>query len=228
MAWTERWHAINSDDRPVIMWGAADQGRVNYHILKSIGVHVLAFVDDTPGKTTPIEGIPLLAGETALAPFLAGLPPCLPRFVIAIGNPYAAARRERHAVMRRLGLQPASFADTSARLCLSARLGEGLQVMPMAIVNNDTQIGTQCILNTRSLVEHDCVLHDGVEIGPGAVLCGRVTVMENTWIGANATVNPRLKIGKNSIVGAGAVVVRDVPDNVIVTGVPAQILKRLD
>lgn len=228
MVWTERWHDLNTKDTPVIMWGAGDQGRVNYQILQSLGVRVLAFVDDTPGKTTPIEGIPLLAGETALIAFLAGLSGHLPRFVIAIGNPYAAARRARHALMCRLGMLPASFADTSARLCRSARLGEGLQVMPMAIVNNEAQIGTQCILNTRSLVEHDCVLHDGVEIGPGAVLCGRVTVMENTWIGANATVNPRLKIGKNSIVGAGAVVVRDVPDNVIVTGVPAKILKRRD
>jgi len=222
----ERWQEVNTSTSPVVMWGAGDQGRVNFHILQGLRVPVVAFVDDTPGKTSPIEGIPLLAGQAGLEAFLAQWQGALPRFAVAIGNPYAVARRERHALMQGLGMAPASFADPSARLCASATLGPGLQVMPMAIVNNEVRIGSQVILNTRSLVEHDCVLHDGVEMGPGAVLCGRVTVMPDTWIGAHATVNPRLTIGRNSIVGAGAVVVRDVPDNVVVTGVPARILKR--
>ena len=97
--------------------------------------------------------------------------------------------------------------------------------MPAAIVHNDVKIGDQCIINTRALVEHDCVLKDGVEIGPGAVLCGRVHVGKNSWIGANATINPRVIIGDNSIIGAGAVVVTDIPSNVVAVGVPAKVIR---
>ena len=99
--------------------------------------------------------------------------------------------------------------------------------MAMAVVHNEAEIGMQCILNTRALIEHDCRLMEGVEIAPGAVLCGRVTVGRNTWIGANATIAPRIRIGSNSIVGAGAVVIADVPDNVVMAGVPARLIREI-
>ena len=59
----------------------------------------------------------------------------------------------------------------------------------------------------------------------GAAIAGDVTINDCSEIGANATVLPHVTIGKNSIVGAGAVVTKDVPDNVIVAGVPARILR---
>jgi UDP-3-O-[3-hydroxymyristoyl] glucosamine N-acyltransferase len=78
--------------------------------------------------------------------------------------------------MKQKGLIPVSFADPTALVCKKVVFGEGLQVMLAAIVHNDVKIGDQCIIDTRALVEHDCVLQDGVEIGPGAVLCGRARV----------------------------------------------------
>jgi acetyltransferase-like isoleucine patch superfamily enzyme len=55
-----------------------------------------------------------------------------------------------------------------------------------------------------------------------------VIIEENVWIGANAVILPGVKIGKNSIVGAGSIVTKDVGENVIVAGNPARIIKRLD
>ena len=55
-----------------------------------------------------------------------------------------------------------------------------------------------------------------------------VTIGKNVWIGSNATVLPGVTIGENSVVAAGAVVTKDVPDNVIVTGVPAKVLKKIN
>jgi len=54
---------------------------------------------------------------------------------------------------------------------------------------------------------------------------GHVHIKKNAWIGANATILPGVTIGENTIVAAGAVVSKDVPDNVIVGGVPAKIIK---
>ena len=84
-------------------------------------------------------------------------------------------------------------------------------------------------------------IEDKVLIGPGAkllsvnhsidpekrrgIIASPILIKENAWIGANATILPGVTVGKNSIVAAGAVVTEDVPDNVIVGGVPAKIIK---
>jgi len=220
-----RWRKLSITHKHLIMWGAADQGCVNYQILRHLGYRVEALIDDTPGKISPFKQVPIYEGETGLDYFLKTAQFRNIGFVIAIGNPFGNVRLELHDQLKRKGLSPVSFVESTAFICKTVVYGEGLQVMPAAIVHNDVRIGVQCIINTRALVEHDCVLSDGVEIGPGAVLCGRVHVGENTWIGANATVRPRVTIGKNTIIGAGAVVVNDIPANAVAVGVPARVIR---
>jgi len=221
----ERWQKVSIVRDRLVIWGASDQCRVNYHILKQLGCRIEALIDDTPDKRSPFEGVPIYVGEQGLDAMLQASKIGGLGFVVAIGNPFGHVRMKLHRLMKGKGLLPVSFADPTALICKTVVYGEGLQVMPAAIVHNDVKIGDQCIINTRALVEHDCVLKDGVEIGPGAVLCGRVHVGENTWIGANATIRPRVVIGDNSIIGAGAVVVTDIPSNVVAVGVPAKVIR---
>jgi len=204
------------------MWGASDQARVNRPILEDLGCEIVALVDDTPGFVSPFEGIPLFLGWEGFCRWLGSENPSKLGFVIAIGNPYGHVRCTLHDRMIEIGLKAVSFADRTALIRNSAVLGEGLQIMPQAVIHNEAEIYRQCIVNTRALVEHDCVLESGVEIGPGAILCGRVHVGANTWVGAGATIRPRVRIGSNSIIGAGAVVVSDIPDGVVAFGVPAK------
>ncbi|KRM13121.1 DapH/DapD/GlmU-related protein [Paucilactobacillus suebicus] len=86
-------------------------------------------------------------------------------------------------------------------------------------------------------------LEDNVLIGPGAslitvnhdpdpdnrreLLVSSIHVLQNAWIGARAIVLPGVTIGRNSIVGAGAVVTKDVPDNTVVAGVPAKEIRKI-
>lgn len=221
----QRWGKVIVAHERLVIWGASDQCRVNYWILKQLGCRVEALIDDTPNKHSPFDDVPIYAGELGLDAFLKASDFGGLGFVVAIGNPFGHVRMKLHRLMKEKGLSPVSFADPTALICKTAVHGEGLQVMPAAIVHGDVKIGDQCIINTRALVEHDCVLKDGVEIGPGAVLCGRVHVGENSWIGANATIRPRVIIGDNSIIGAGAVVVADIPSNVVVVGVPARVTR---
>ncbi|WP_034528686.1 DapH/DapD/GlmU-related protein [Secundilactobacillus oryzae] len=55
-----------------------------------------------------------------------------------------------------------------------------------------------------------------------------VHIHNNAWLGANVTVTPGVSIGENAVVAAGAVVTRDVPDNMVVAGVPARMVKKID
>lgn len=86
-------------------------------------------------------------------------------------------------------------------------------------------------------------IEDGVLIGPKVSLLseghpiepeerhsltvGHIHIKKNAWIGANATILQGVTIGENAIVAAGAVVSKDVPDNTIVGGIPAKIIKSI-
>lgn len=86
-------------------------------------------------------------------------------------------------------------------------------------------------------------LENNVLIGPGSrlltvnhlvdplkrrgLLVESIRIKENAWIGANVTILPRVTVGKNTIIAADATVTKDVPDNVIVAGTPARIIKEI-
>ena len=85
-------------------------------------------------------------------------------------------------------------------------------------------------------------IEDDVMIGPGAslltanhdlydhqvLLCGKVTIRRNAWIGAEAMILPGVTVGENAIVAGGSVVTKDVEANTVVGGNPAHVLKYLD
>ena len=89
----------------------------------------------------------------------------------------------------------------------------------------EARLGRCCIINTRASVDHEDVLEDGSELAPGATLCGLVHLKEAAWVCAGATVLPRVTIGADAIVGAGAVATRDIPDGATAVGVPARPIK---
>ena len=109
----------------------------------------------------------------------------------------------------------------------------------------NTQIGKNVFIN------FDCVFLDlgGITIEDGVLIAPKVSLLseghpispeqrhslvpkhihikKNAWIGANATILHGVTIGQNAVIAAGSVVTKDVPDNVVVGGIPAQILKEL-
>ena len=96
-----------------------------------------------------------------------------------------------------------------------------------AVVGEDTMIDMGAVLGGRATVGNRC------HIGAGAVLAGvvepasatPVIVEDGVLIGANAVVIEGVHIGKNAVVAAGSIVISDVPDNAVVAGVPARVIK---
>ena len=97
--------------------------------------------------------------------------------------------------------------------------------MPGSIISKFAEIGDQCIFNTNSTVDHDCIIGNGVHIMGGASVAGRVRIGDFSIVGTNATILPDISIGKKSFIGAGAVVTKNVLDNQVVYGVPARHIK---
>ncbi|WP_019217566.1 LbetaH domain-containing protein [Legionella tunisiensis] len=88
--------------------------------------------------------------------------------------------------------------------------------MAGAVIQADARIGNNVIINTRTAIDHDCVIEDHVHIAPGAVLCGNVYVGKRAFVASGATLIPGVKVGNDAVVGAGASIVRDVPPRQLV------------
>lgn len=115
-----------------------------------------------------------------------------------------------------------------------------------------TNFGKHIWLGKNVFINHGCTfldlggitIEDEVQVGPKVNLItenhpldpanrksldlGAILIKRNAWIGAAATILPGVTIGENSVVAAGAVVTKNVPDNVVVAGVPAKIVRSLN
>ncbi|MNI74237.1 putative acetyltransferase EpsM [compost metagenome] len=104
-------------------------------------------------------------------------------------------------------------------------IGKGSVILAGVVVNANSSISRGCIINTSSTIDHDCRLGEGVHVSPGVSISGTVTVDEYTWIGVGSKIINNISIGKNVITAAGSVIIRDIPDNVMVAGIPSTIKK---
>lgn len=98
----------------------------------------------------------------------------------------------------------------------------GTVLMGGAIINCCSKIGKGCIVNTGATIDHDNEIEDYVHISPGAHMAGTVRVGRSTWIGIGSVVNNNVNIIGGCIVGAGAVVVKDITEVGTYIGVPAR------
>jgi len=106
-------------------------------------------------------------------------------------------------------------------------LGKNVIVNAGAVIQPFARIANGVMVHSGVVVEHDNIIEDFVNLGPGVRLAGGVRVKKGAYVYTGASVIPTITIGSNSIVGAGAVVIKDVPDNVVVVGNPARVLKKI-
>jgi sugar O-acyltransferase (sialic acid O-acetyltransferase NeuD family) len=214
--------SINKLPARIILWGGTGQAKVVRPIIEHFGSKVAAVFDDTPNLTPPFSDVDLYLGYEGFKSWIQRQPDRDIGFCLTIGNPHGRARLKLHELLLSEGLQPVSLAHPTAFIAGNAEIGPGAQIMAGAIICAEARIARQCIINTKASVDHECVLEDGVEIAPGATLCGLVHADVNAWVCAGATVLPRISIGADARVGAGAVVTKDVAPGAVVVGIPAR------
>ncbi|SHI63456.1 acetyltransferase [Flavobacterium terrae] len=183
----------------------------------------LAFYDDISPDIDRLmfDKFPILRNDTEAKAFFENNGN---EFTLGIGNPHI--RKKLSEKFDKLGGKLVSIISPSAILgSYDVQIGEGSNVLPNATFSNSTKIGKGTIVYYNVIITHDCIVGDFVELSPSATLLGHVQVGDYSQVGASAVILPKIKVGKNVTIGAGAVVTKDVPDNAIVTGVPAKIIK---
>jgi sugar O-acyltransferase (sialic acid O-acetyltransferase NeuD family) len=194
------------------VFGGGGHARVIVATAAAAGYEVGGIFDDNPQLLgTDVDGIQVLG------PFEGTLPDDA-LSVIAIGD-----NGTRSRVAERLsGHTFATIVHPRAIVHESVGLGEGTVVFAGAIIQPGTTVGRHGIINTGATVDHDCNLRDFVHVAPGTHLAGNVNVGDHAFMGIASAAIPGVRIGNGATVGAGGVVIRDVPDGARVVGVPAR------
>lgn len=143
--------------------------------------------------------------------------------IIAIGD--NEIRRQKMMVLNNSGASIVNLIHPAASISQYAILGNGIVAFAGVVVNPGANVSDGAILNTSCSIDHDCALGEFVHVSPGARLAGGVIVGPLSWIGIGACVKQSISIGSRVTVGAGAVVVKDIIDDITVVGVPAKPLQ---
>ena len=140
---------------------------------------------------------------------------------VAIGN--NSVRAEKTELLLSLKANLITLIHPKAQVSSYAQLGAGTAVMAGAIVNPFVTTGKSNIINTGAVVEHDCKLGDFVHVSPNSSIAGACNLGDGVWFGIGSCSKQLISIGTNTTIGAGSVVVNDIPANSTAFGTPATV-----
>jgi sugar O-acyltransferase (sialic acid O-acetyltransferase NeuD family) len=205
----------------IVIFGAGGLGREVLEVLRAqrhagLAVECAGFlVDPDYAAPTEVQGVPVHRDASVLA-----ADPDI-RFVIAVGPPAARARIVGR-IAPAIGDRFATVIHPAAILGDTVSIGAGSIILQTASITADVRIGRHVLINPRVSISHDCVVEDYVSLSPGVTLAGTVHIEEGCELGTSASVIPRQRIGRWSIVGAGATIISPVEANTTVVGVPGR------
>ncbi len=190
----------------VILIGAGGHAKVVLDLAQLNGRNVVGVVDPLLGSTNNRYwmDIPVIETEEVV---IRDFSRC--RLLNGIGfMPHSSARYRVYKKFHDLGFVFETLVHPRATVSGFAKLGEGVQVMAGTVIQAGAVVGNNSIVNTSAIIEHDVVIGESVNISPGAVICGASVLMDQVFVGANATIVQEVSLGNKSIVKAAELVTK--------------------
>ncbi|TKX32174.1 UDP-N-acetylbacillosamine N-acetyltransferase [Campylobacter estrildidarum] len=187
----------------IYIYGAGGHGLVCEDVALSLGYKECIFLDDFKAK--PFD-------------------PNLEKydFFIAIGN--NQLRKDFFEKVSQSGFKIVNLIHPSAIISPSAFIEKdaGILIMPYVVVNARVKISKGVILNTSSVIEHECEIGEFSHISVGAKCAGNVKIGKNCLLGINSCVLPNLSLVDDSILGGGSTLIKSQNEKGVFAGVPAK------
>lgn len=200
-----------------VLWAVRDCNRDKHEW------DVLGFIDDNPelhGQT--LCHLPILGGfdwvEKSISDELFG--------ICGIGAP--RVRKLIHEKYSAIGLHFATVVHPTVQMSQYVDIAPGVFIAASNIITTQVTLREHVFLNLACTVGHDAVLDPYVNCAPGCNISGNVHLCTGVHVGTGAKIIQDLTVGRWTRIGAGAVVVSDLPERVVAVGVPAKVIKSIE
>lgn len=205
--------------KDVVVFGTGGHAKVVFDILQKQGLYrVIAFYSLNE-NLAEFRGVKHFSQtEFANSPYKAGL--------VAIGDNFKRHQLVQYIKNIKSDFEFVSAVHPKATIADGVKIGQGSVVMAHVAVNSDSHIAEHCILNTSSSVDHDCIIDDFASVAPGAILGGNVKLGFASAVSLGSKIKHGCKIGENTVLGAGSLLLEDLNSGVVAYGSPAKVVRQ--
>lgn len=212
------------DGKRIVIVGASGHGVVAMDAARREGYDVAGFIDSYKPKGERVADMEILGSPLEIPELMR-----LHEFqggVLGISDNWTRGVVARTIAELRTDFEFVTVIHPSATVAETATIGEGTLVLAGAVINPGCEIGAHCIVNTRAALDHDTVMEHFASLLPAATTAANVRIGEFTCVCMGCMIIHRRTIGAHSLLGAGSVVIRDIPPSSVAFGVPARVIRQ--
>lgn len=206
-----------------VIIGAGTYGEVYLAYLQEAGVEIVGFLDDDPkyiGQS--VKGVPVLGGISKLRELKDT--DDVDAVYCPLGN--NKLRVKFLSMARDLGYETPNYIHPSVLISPNVTIGKGVYILLGTTIMPHTIIKDFVMISMGVHLAHHSVLEEGVFLSTGCNFGASIHAHKYAYCGISSTIMTGLhELGEDCLIGAGAVVIRDVQDRAVMTGVPAKLLK---
>jgi sugar O-acyltransferase (sialic acid O-acetyltransferase NeuD family) len=203
---------------PIAIFGAGGHAVSVANVATSAGFRVSHFIDSTKTGSYLLD-LPVVGDISEIGG--AGAK----QVSIAVGDNSVRERVYHELISRDKDLLFPPLVHKSAVVSVFCEVEAGVVIMPGVIVGPNTKIGRFCLLNTRSSIDHDSQMGDFSSLAPGVVTGGTVRIGNRSAISIGATIKHGISVGDDVVIGAGSYLNKDAPNNSVMYGTPARLIR---